>query len=133
MHKAIAKFFSSILATIHAVVFLGWFAVMVSGILNIPRGAQAPVEPLLFALYGFGFLVVYLLFAGTISTLIRANQNLERIADAAERYPGASIVPLGRGADSSLQITSVSTRSKSSTTGVRREPSIGRGPGYTIE
>lgn len=133
MHKAIAKFFSTILATIHAVVFIGWFVVMVSGILNIPSGAQAPVSPIVFALYGFGFLVLYLLFAGTISTLIRANQNLERIADAAERHLGASIVPLGRGADSSVQIPSASTRSKPSTPGFRREPSIGRGPGFTSE
>lgn len=133
MHKTIAKFFSTILATIHAVVFVGWFVVMVSGILNIPGGTQAAVEPLVFALYGFGFLVVYLLFAGTISTLIRANQNLERIADAAERHLDASIAPLGRGADSSVQLSLASTRSKPSTSGFRREPSIGHGPGPRSE
>lgn len=78
MHRKIASSFATILGALHVIVFLLWCVSLVvalafSGIYSTPAWTVL--------LGHLIFLLVYLLLAGTTSTMIATNQHLERIAD----------------------------------------------------
>jgi len=77
MHKFITVFFSSILTAAHIAVFaILAYLVYVGADLSIMPDAS-PVQNFLLIV---GLAIVYTLFAGITSVIIRMNQNLERIA-----------------------------------------------------
>ncbi len=77
MHKFISIFFSSILTIVHATFFLGLGVVLFLGGASLPDTGFSQLELLLGIV---GAAVLYVVFAGITSVLIRINQNLETIS-----------------------------------------------------
>ncbi len=77
MHRLITILFSSILSTVHLVFFLGLGLVLVYGGTSIPDNELSQLE-LIFVI--IGSVILYVLFAGISSVLIRINENLEDIS-----------------------------------------------------
>lgn len=77
MHKFITIFLSSILTIVHAVFFLGLGVVLFLGGASLPDTGFGQLELFLGIV---GSAVLYVVFAGITSVLIRINQNLETIS-----------------------------------------------------
>lgn len=76
MHRLIAAAFSRALAIIHIFVIAGFVLAAVGGLGSGDATIAFVYVPIAF--------VGYVLFAGFASTVIRINQNLERLAEATE-------------------------------------------------
>ncbi len=77
MHHFITRTFSAIITLVHLVIIIGGIGFL---IIALAEGMTAHRF-----FMGVGAIFGYVLFAGTISVLLRINENLERIANASEK------------------------------------------------
>ncbi|MEQ3625311.1 MAG: hypothetical protein ABNH26_10515 [Celeribacter sp.] len=80
MHKTLASGFASILSVLHFIAALLLMVAVIAVVFGM--GGSANLAQIFVS--GLGAILGYVLLFGLLSTIIRINQNLERIADASD-------------------------------------------------